>query len=179
MATWVGGHQRLDILDAIHGSPDYMLTVSAVDLDPKQEKEANVALNNAAAQGDFDLGKLEEIYREGLNVGAMGWDQADVYRMFGEATPASGGAAPGAEAAPTPEAKKQVEKALERIIEMDRNTEEAKATARARDNSDFFMVVVFPSYEARKEFTDARGLEDNRYQSAEAIMTALPVEPGE
>lgn len=170
----VGGHQRISILDAIHGSPEYLLTVSVVELTGKQEIEANVLLNNQAAQGQTDLGKLEDLMRKHkLDLPAMGWDQADMYRLFGE------GGTPGAAAeAPTSEeAKKEVEKAVERILELDKSTEDAKAAAVARDNGDFYMVVVFKTYEDRLAFTEALGLEDNRYQSGESLAGALSVTP--
>lgn len=46
------------VLDALEKSSDYVLTVAAVDLDLKTEKEQNIFLNNVASQGDWDLEKL-------------------------------------------------------------------------------------------------------------------------
>src|SRR5688572_26248431 len=42
----VGGHQRISILDELEKSQNYLLTVSAIDVDDKQEKELNLFLNN-------------------------------------------------------------------------------------------------------------------------------------
>ncbi|EIP96863.1 hypothetical protein OpiT1DRAFT_01289 [Opitutaceae bacterium TAV1] len=62
----VGGHQRLSILDELEGRNDYRLTVAAVDVDERTEKELNVFLNNASSMGEWDLqalGKLMEEFR--------------------------------------------------------------------------------------------------------------------
>ncbi|SUJ19205.1 Uncharacterised protein [Sphingobacterium spiritivorum] len=56
----VGGHQKVKILDELHGyseddkSKDYVLTVEKVNLSPKEEKEQNLFLNNKSAQGETD-----------------------------------------------------------------------------------------------------------------------------
>ena len=42
----VGGHQRLEQLDALEKSDDYDLTVCVIDVDEKQEAKLNVQLNN-------------------------------------------------------------------------------------------------------------------------------------
>lgn len=58
----VGGHQRLSILDGLHnGKDDYKLTVSEVDLDPKDEKIQNVFLNNPGSQGTYDPTKMADL----------------------------------------------------------------------------------------------------------------------
>lgn len=58
----VGGHQRLSILDGLHGGQtDYKLTVSEVDLDPKDEKIQNVFLNNPGSQGTYDPTKMADL----------------------------------------------------------------------------------------------------------------------
>ena len=60
----VGGHQRLDILDAEnmpHGG-DYEIEVSVVDLTLEREKVLNVALNKIG--GEFDDDKLQSLLDE-------------------------------------------------------------------------------------------------------------------
>ena len=47
----VGGHQRISVFDSVYGTKNYKLRVSAVDLDDKQEREANILLNNPQAMG--------------------------------------------------------------------------------------------------------------------------------
>lgn len=51
----VGGHQRLDALDAIMRTKDYDLEVLEVEMTLKDEIRLNVALNNQDSQGEFDL----------------------------------------------------------------------------------------------------------------------------
>jgi hypothetical protein len=60
----VSGHQRLKIIDAKNGNPDYELDVAVVGLDGKDEARANIAMNNRALQGDFDFPKLRNIAEE-------------------------------------------------------------------------------------------------------------------
>ena len=80
----VGGHQRLSILDALHGGRDYLVPVVVVDLDEQAEKEQNVALNNPALQGEFDLPKLEALFRKDkIGVERAGFDEAEILNLFG------------------------------------------------------------------------------------------------
>lgn len=54
----VGGHQRLEQLDALEKNDDYEIAVCVVDVDEKEEAILNVLLNNPSLQGDWDLDKL-------------------------------------------------------------------------------------------------------------------------
>jgi len=162
----VGGHQRIAAMDSMHKGKDYTLTVAAVDLDDKREKEANLLLNNGAAQGEFDMEKLEALFKTGdIDVAATGWTEADLFRLFGD-SPLGSPAEPN-------KGEKSVEEAIDRLMEMDRAANEIKAAAFERDREDFYMVVVFRDYASRKAFTDAHGLEDNRYQSADVVFGEL------
>ena len=60
----VGGHQRIDAIDAIEGSADYLLDVSVVEMSPKEEREANLMLNNSGLTGDWDFAKLAEMSQQ-------------------------------------------------------------------------------------------------------------------
>jgi len=57
----VGGHQRLERLDAISRSKDYELDVAVVDMDEKDEVRANIALNNISTMGEFDLDTIKKL----------------------------------------------------------------------------------------------------------------------
>ena len=57
----VGGHQRLEQLDALEKNKDYELTVCVVDVDEREEAQLNVQLNNPSLQGEWDLDKLANI----------------------------------------------------------------------------------------------------------------------
>lgn len=81
----VGGHQRLAALDALQGSDDYMLTVSAVSLTPKREREQNVFLNNASAMGTWDEALLADLIKQdGIDFNNMGFDRIELDAMFGD-----------------------------------------------------------------------------------------------
>lgn len=74
----VEGHQRIDILDELEGSPDYTLDVSVVTLTDKVEREQNVFLNATTFTGEFDLPKLKEMIDGGLDYSAAGLDLYDL-----------------------------------------------------------------------------------------------------
>lgn len=60
----VGGHQRLEQLDALEKTKDYDLTVCVVDVDEREEAALNVQLNNPSMQGEWDLDKLANMTEE-------------------------------------------------------------------------------------------------------------------
>ena len=57
----VGGHQRLEALDALMKTEDYELDVLQVELSLKEEVRLNVVLNNQDNQGFFDFGQLQKL----------------------------------------------------------------------------------------------------------------------
>ena len=146
----VGGHQRISQIDAIEGNDDYTLTVAVVDVPLGEEKELNILLNNPGTQGDWDLEQLKSIFADDdVNVNETGFDEAELYKIFGNkptATPSK----------TLEELNKQLEEAKGQVEDMDR--ENAR-----RDDEDFYLVVVFKSHDERVAFTDDCGLEDNRY----------------
>ena len=80
----VGGHQRLEQLDAFERNKDYELTVCVVDVDEREEATLNVQLNNPSMQGDWDLDKLANISEEfDLDLGDdLGFTESDIDFMF-------------------------------------------------------------------------------------------------
>lgn len=64
----VSGHQRLSILDDLHGSSDYELDMDVVDLPLKQEIKANIAFNNEQAMGRFDEDLLAKLIVEDVGL---------------------------------------------------------------------------------------------------------------
>ena len=80
----VGGHQRLEQLDALEKSQDYELTVCVVDVDEREEAALNVQLNNPSMQGEWDLDKLANISEEfDLDMSDdLGFTQTDIDFMF-------------------------------------------------------------------------------------------------
>lgn len=80
----VGGHQRLEQLDALEKSKDYELTVCVVDVDEKEEATLNVQLNNPSMQGEWDLDKLAMMGEEfDLDFAEdLGFSESDIDFMF-------------------------------------------------------------------------------------------------
>lgn len=80
----VGGHQRLEQLDALEKSKDYDLTVCVVDVDEREEAALNVQLNNPSMQGEWDLDKLAFMSEEfDLDLkDDMGFTETDIDFMF-------------------------------------------------------------------------------------------------
>lgn len=80
----VGGHQRLEQLDALEKSKDYELTVCVVEVDEREEAALNVQLNNPSMQGDWDFDKLANMADEfDLDFkDDLGFTETDIDLMF-------------------------------------------------------------------------------------------------
>lgn len=177
----VSGHQRIGILDADakkRGLTEYLLTVSIVDVDLTEEKKLNVALNNVAAQGGFELESLESLLRE---IGAdelddTGFDVAELATIFdgSAAFTLPGEAEADAAAAPIVEQLQQV-----------RATQKAKRAARqdrlaTEQDPEFYLVLVFGNRAECEAFARAAGESpDMRHLNGRAIATRLgiPLQP--
>jgi ParB-like chromosome segregation protein Spo0J len=161
----VGGHQRLRKLDKDArraGLKDYMVPVAVVDLSEAKEREANIALNNPLAMGQYDPDKLWELLGfEGLNVEGTGFDVADVYKMFG--------VSPFGE-----ENREKLAEVNDRIREAAERYEGiTRDRVAKRDSHHFYSVVVFKNDDERQAFTDALGLDDNRYIDGRLLRRLL------
>ena len=139
----VGGHQRLEQLDALEKSKDYELTVCVVDVDEREEAALNVQLNNPSMQGVWDLDKLANMTEEfDLDLEAdLGFTETDIDFMF--------------------EGDDRFSKLFETVEgERMRGTlEDIKAArkklregAKVMDNIDWYTVIVHENEEARKAF---------------------------
>lgn len=82
----VGGHQRFKVL--MEKNPE-KIDVSCVDLDMKQERMLNIALNKV--QGDWDEYKLnqllEELHAEDVDLELTGFSQDELNEILGEVEP--------------------------------------------------------------------------------------------
>lgn len=156
----VGGHQRIAAIDAIKGTKDYKLKVARVRLSEIEEKEANILLNNTEAQGDWDIEALEAMFSGApdIDIEATGFDNADLFRMFGDSpfVDRDGDA---------------LDELAQKISEANARVEDMKLKAKKRDSDDFFLVFVFRDADERGEFIDAAGLEENRYQDGRWLAT--------
>lgn len=157
----VGGHQRVGVLDSLEGTQDYRLHVAKIDVDLKAEKELNVLLNNQAVQGEWDLSRLEEMFRdESLEIANTGFDVGDVYRMFGDA-PMSG-------------RSEELSKLSEEYRKFREKHEQLVGGLAVRDDHNFFRVVVFQDGTAAQEFCRALGLpEEDRHLDGRELLKLL------
>ena len=146
----VGGHQRVGVMDDYYGNDKYEMNVAVVDLDDKQEKEANILLNNYEAMGDFDIDKLNNMLGEGLDIEATGFDAASVFRMFGDSAQVSGSVA---------------ETFADQVRESMEKTKGIFTNAKVANPTDFYVVFVFANVERRDAFLEKHGFDDNRFQS--------------
>ena len=138
----VGGHQRLEQLDALEKSDDYDLTVCVIDVDEKQEAKLNVQLNNPSMQGEWDLDKLAEMTDMfDISLDDMGFSEADATFMFD-------GDERFTELFETPEAADEKDKIKQLREKRERGKQEME-----EDNLNMPMVtIVFEDHAARNEF---------------------------
>lgn len=139
----VGGHQRLEQLDALEKSDDYELTVCVVDVDEREEAALNVQLNNPSMQGDWDLDKLAQVSEDyDLSMtDDLGFTQSDVDFMFD-------GDERFSELFDTPEAndtKEKIDKVKEARAQGTDNLKE-------KNNIDWYAVIVFENEKDRDAF---------------------------
>jgi hypothetical protein len=150
----VGGHQRLKVLKA---KKEKTTSVVLVDLDEKDEKALNVALNNPHIQGEFDenldmlLSELraeDEALLRDLRLDALDVD-------FGE----------------PPES---VAENLAKLDKINAQRRSANDGVIEKNDTERYLVVVFPSRHAREQAVKALGLPpDERYVDASAVEIHL------
>lgn len=169
--TVVSGHQRLSVMDELHGYPDtdYVIRVDVIDVDEKQEKELNILLNNPNAQGKWDYDALRELIPD-INYKSAGLTDQDLsligvdYLLKTEEETDLAGALDGvmSELDEEREADKESRK-LERaeatahIKEVKANVKES-AEANAQD-MDAYVMLSFSDWNAKKRFCDKYDLD--------------------
>lgn len=141
----VGGHQRLEQLDALEKSEDYELTVCVVDIDEREEAILNVQLNNPSMQGEWDLDKLVDISQDlDVSFDEFGFTQTDVDFMFD-------GDDRFSQLYDTPEATDAKDKIKEIKDARKAGTERLKD----RNNINWYSILVFENEQARIDFYKA------------------------
>jgi hypothetical protein len=151
----VGGHQRLELIDAKEGTENYVLTVAVVNVDEKTEKELNVFL-----QGDWDLKALEKMLAEDVNLENAGFSQSEIFQLFGD-----GSLKGGSEV--TQLLAEQVRVTKERFEKI------RDAKAKNLDSPHFYSLLIFRNDLEREEFCKAIGVEDNRYLNGSDLLEKL------
>lgn len=171
--TLLGGHQRLACLDALEGSPDYLLDVSVVELSAKEEVEQNIALNNGNLQGEYDMDLLAELLKTpDLELDATGFDLAEIQVTFDDPELATLFATNETTKKVVSELEKQhtAAKTKERIQkERERDGERYVAT----DDTEVYAVVLFKTRLECDAFLGAMGAGDSRYVDGARVLEKL------
>lgn len=155
----VSGHQRISILDELEGKKDYSLSVAVIDVDGKTEKEINVFMNNSAAQGNYDTGLLEVLFKDSsVDFENMGFDKLDIDMMFdGRVT------LPGMENL-FDDKKEKAKTDIEKINKMKECRKKYKERVTEENDSEFYTVIVFQTRKESEGFLKKIGLPiDARY----------------
>ena len=139
----VGGHQRLEQLDALEKNKDYELTVCVVDVDEKEEATLNVQLNNPSMQGEWDIEKLAMISEDfDLDFAEdLGFTETDIDFMFE-------GDERFSELFETKE-KEDMRGELDAVKEARRESVER---LKERNSIDWYTVIVFENEQDRNAF---------------------------
>ena len=146
----VGGHQRLAVLDALEKGTDYSLTVSVVDVDEREERNLNMALNNRNLQGDWDNDALAKLLTDlqQADYDAIGVTDADLDFILNDISTLGALTRDGTERT---EAKGTLDGIKQQRGEMNKRLAEEQ-------RADFFAVVVFEDADERAEFYRRFGL---------------------
>lgn len=156
----VSGHRRLEILDSLYRTRDYQIKIAKVDLSPEDEKSQNIFFNNAEAQGEWDLEKLEACFKDKeIDFETTGFDLGDIYHLFGDS--------------PFIEQPDELIKLSEQLESVKAALASSASKNKDRDCQDFYLVVVFKNDEDRKTFTDGLRLPDNRYVNGNDLLELI------
>ena len=159
----VGGHQRIAIIDSLMGTDDYTLHVAAIDVDAGRERELNVLLNNSMAQGQWDLGLLDDLLKDvNVNIEGTGFDLSDVYQLLGTS--------------PFKQRKEDAAKMAEQLARVSRLYDTIRDRNRAKEIAEFYLVFVFRSENGSVALaTDERGFGGNECQFIKLDGFSLPM----
>ena len=158
----VGGHQRINQLDALAGTENYTLNAAVIDVSEEQEKELNILLNNTETQGVFDLEKLGALLKDPkIDIAGAGYDHADLYRIFGDSV-ISGSNGEGNDP-----------RFDELAAKLDGFRETFKKIDAGRGGDEHYFVVVCRNGDEASDLLLRLGLPDNRYQSGESLEAAI------
>lgn len=160
----VGGHQRMSIMDSLMGSKDYKLTVAAIDVDEAREKELNILLNNAAAQGSFDLASLKELFEDSsVTLEGAGFDMTDMINMFGDGVFNEG------------ERDEDLARLAEKLAEVSAAYSAIQNRNKRKTEEEFYLVFVFAKGPDADAVIAEIGGTANRYQNGAQLMRKLGV----
>ncbi len=158
----VGGHQRLEALDACMRTKNYELDVTEVEMPLKDEIRLNVALNNSDSQGVFDFAAIRDLSLEfGLDVAEdFGFSEESVDINFPEVAEV---AALDPEAGEAPRERVADADEIAKMKEVKKAAREELKEQRA-ELGDYLsepkgiLTVVFDKESAKNEWFRSRGI---------------------
>jgi len=140
----VGGHQRLNQIDALEKSNSYSLLVAVIDVTLKEEKVLNVQLNNPSMMGDWDNDKLFEMTSDGsITPDEFGFSDGDIAVMFGHDE---------IDALTTD--SDEVKDSKETLNKIKKHRAESIEKMKGAQCADFYFVVVCESVEQKRALLD-------------------------
>ncbi len=164
--TLVSGHQRLTIMDEKNAGKDYDITVSAVDLSPKEEAELNVQMNNTGIMGDFDFDKLNEMVKNlDVDINNLGFSDYELDMLFGE---------DGGELERKLADIEQVQEDKGILEDIKKERGEMNKEKAEENSAEFYFVVVCDSEKTRSKILTKLGVPTTEeYVSSAPIVKAL------
>jgi len=158
----VSGHQRLSWIDLKAREKDlkdFDIDVSKVDVGEKQEMELNLAMNNDAAMGKFDLDMLGPMLEE-IDYSLAGFDDKSLHSLLGGFD---------AEMLSDDDLQKRADGYNEGIEHRKR-----MQAAKQKDSTfDYYSVLVFRDFYNRQEFFAFLGLKDEQHIDGNRIIEVL------
>lgn len=171
----VSGHQRLSLVDEREGWPDkvadYRIGVSVIRMSLKREKELNVWLNNASAQGHYDKDTLFDLIKsDEFDLGDFGFTKVDLELEFGNLDGLEDmfAAQKAAAASAVDEAEKiaAIKARKKRVREQDK--------ADPSEDASYYVVTMWGSREAKEEWLRQHRLpHDVTHIDIERLATAI------
>lgn len=166
----VSGHQRLSVIDSLERKQDYLITVDAVDLDEKTEKEMNVFLNNVSAMGewDFDAFKDLAVDFDVSELEGFGFDEPELQYMLGDGIFG-------------PAATEKIKPEVEKLDAIKKTRKELKEKTGKLDSEGFYAVVVFQNDEELEAWISGCGYPcEERYVDGRflAKLMGIPLDKG-
>lgn len=161
----VGGHQRISILDDLERSQNYLLTVSAIDVDETTEKQLNLFLNNQNVQGDWDIAGLEKIMKDlDGKVEGTGFDKIELQALCNSAEMAGIFSDEADKAAPV----------VNSIQSLKDRRKVAREKNQKQDDVDFYAVLVFGDAKELDGFlARCQLVKSERYHDGRKVMAML------
>ncbi|MFH0814321.1 MAG: ParB N-terminal domain-containing protein [Pseudomonadota bacterium] len=139
----VGGHQRLEQLDALERNKNYDLAVAVVDVSEEEEKKLNIILNNPGLQGEWDIEALKDMQVNcGIDFHELGFVDSEIDYLFDGDSDFSKQFTDSEEVKFTKEEIANIKKTVKQNA--NKTTQDT--------NPDFFFIVVCDSAKEKNDF---------------------------